>query len=379
MEFSEVEATSGLRFSWNVWPSSRIDAARVVVPFGAMITPLKNIPGMPVLPYEPVCCKGCKAVLNPYCRVDFVGKIWICVFCHQRNQFPRNYADISETSLPAELFPNYTTIEYKVNQSFTRSSLPAFLFVVDTCLSDEELQGLKDTLRQTLSLLPESALVGLISFGTVVSVHEIGYGDCPKAHVFRGDQEISGEKVQDQLGIGFKGRGQPSRGAQAEGATTGPGGSGGPGVGRFLLPVSECEFALESALEDLTVNSWPKETGHRHKRATGAALSVAVGLLESCCPSTPARLMLVVGGPCTHGPGTVLGTDVEEHIRSHQDFEKNNAKHFKKALKFYTSLGTRLFGNGHVMDVYAAALDQEVVVLVALDVADSVILEARPI
>lgn len=98
----------------NVWPSSRLDATRVVVPFGVMVNPIKHIPGMPLLPYDPVACKSCKAVLNPYCRVDFVGKIWICPFCHQRNQFPRNYADINEQSLPAELFPNYTTVEYQV-------------------------------------------------------------------------------------------------------------------------------------------------------------------------------------------------------------------------------------------------------------------------
>jgi protein transport protein SEC23 len=99
----------------NVWPSSRIDATRVVVPFGSLVTPTKVIPGMPVLPYEPVGCKSCRAVLNPYCRVDFVGKIWICPFCLQRNSFPRNYADINEANLPAELFPQYTTVEYQVS------------------------------------------------------------------------------------------------------------------------------------------------------------------------------------------------------------------------------------------------------------------------
>ena len=46
-----------------------------------MVTPLKEISGMPVLPYEPVACKQCSAVLNPYARVDYAGKIWICQFC----------------------------------------------------------------------------------------------------------------------------------------------------------------------------------------------------------------------------------------------------------------------------------------------------------
>jgi protein transport protein SEC23 len=128
--------------------------------------------------------------------------------------------------------------------------------------------------------------------------------------------------------------------------------------GRFLLPVSECEFALESALEDLAVNSFERERGCRMERATGAAMAVAVGLLECCCPSQPARLMVVAGGPATRGPGAVVSLNLEESIRSHQDFEKGNVKHFKKALKFYSGLGNRLMANSHVLDVYACALDQ---------------------
>jgi protein transport protein SEC23 len=51
---------------------------------------------------------------------------------------------------------------------------PAFLFLVDTCILEDELDELKDSLQQTLNLLPEDALVGLITFGTNVMVHELG-------------------------------------------------------------------------------------------------------------------------------------------------------------------------------------------------------------
>ena len=49
---------------------------------------------------------------------------------------------------------------------------PAYLFVVDVCLIEEELTALKQSLTQALSLLPENALVGLITYGTHVHVHE---------------------------------------------------------------------------------------------------------------------------------------------------------------------------------------------------------------
>lgn len=47
---------------------------------------------------------------------------------------------------------------------------PIFLFVVDTCMDDEELDALKDSLQMSLSLLPPNALVGLITFGNVIQV-----------------------------------------------------------------------------------------------------------------------------------------------------------------------------------------------------------------
>ena len=67
MDFAALEAREGVRLSWNAWPSSRIEATRVVLPFGAVCTPCKPIPDVPVLPYAPVVCNGCSAVLNPYC------------------------------------------------------------------------------------------------------------------------------------------------------------------------------------------------------------------------------------------------------------------------------------------------------------------------
>jgi protein transport protein SEC23 len=43
------------------------EASRLVVPIGALYTPLKEKPDTPFLPYEPVTCKQpCKAVLNPF-------------------------------------------------------------------------------------------------------------------------------------------------------------------------------------------------------------------------------------------------------------------------------------------------------------------------
>lgn len=348
MDFNELEATEGLRFAWNGWPSSRIEASRSVVPMGVIWTPLQTFPDMPIMPYQPVLCKGCEAVLNPYCSVDYLGRLWTCPFCFQRNYFPQNYNEISETNLPAELYPNYSTLEYALPQN-THSILPAFLLVVDLCQPEEDLQQLKTNLIQMLSLIPETALIGLISFGTTVNVHEIGFSEMPKTYVFSGNKDISSKKVREFLELSEQQQ-QKSGGASF--------GVGGEGLTRFLLPAGDCEFAFTSILEDLTPNAYPIPRGHRPQRATGAALTVAEGLLEAIVPSSPARIMLFTAGPGTVGPGMVVNTDLEETIRTHNDIINDNTTCFRKATRFYTTLAYRLVERGHVLDLFAASLDQ---------------------
>lgn len=51
---------------------------------------------------------------------------------------------------------------------------PIFLLVVDTCMDEEELGALQDSLQTSLSLMPQNALVGLITFGRMVQIHELG-------------------------------------------------------------------------------------------------------------------------------------------------------------------------------------------------------------
>lgn len=81
------EERDGVRCTWNVWPSTRIEATKMVrgeesmrecqrsvcctclqvVPMAVMVTPLKERPDLPPIAYEPVLCgrAQCRAVLNP--------------------------------------------------------------------------------------------------------------------------------------------------------------------------------------------------------------------------------------------------------------------------------------------------------------------------
>jgi protein transport protein SEC23 len=281
--------------------------------------------------------------------VDFQTKQWTCPFSYQRNNFPPHYAQaISETNLPAELVQQYTTVEYELPGRF--SGPPVFLFVVDTCFhSEEDLEPLKDALHQSLAFLPETARVGLISFGKMVQVHEVGVADISKSYSLRGNKTYSPAQVSEMLGLIPRGRRRPGQ----------PVPTPAEAAARFLLPVDQAQYAMEQILEDLQTDPWPVKSGFRPERCTGAALGVAVSLLESTV-KTGARIMLFTSGPVTHGPGRIAAEKYTEQMRSRNDIDKNNknAELMAPALKYYEGLADRCVANGHCVDVFACNLDQ---------------------
>jgi len=346
------EDRDGVRFSWNVWPASRLEATRMVVPISCLYTPLKERPDLPPICYDPIICTrgNCRAILNPMCQVDFGTKAWICNFCFQRNAFPPHYAGISEQHQPAEIIPQFSTIEYTLQKQTTGPLI--FLLVVDTCLDEEDLNALKESLQMSLSLMPPNALIGLITFGKMVNVHELGCEGISKSYVFRGNKEISPKQLQDMLGLGSSARSQPAQQQPGRGPAA-------PEVhNRFLQPVHKCDMDLTDLLGELQTDPWPVAADKRPFRSTGAALSVAVSLLECCYPNTGARIMMFCGGPCTQGPGMVIDHELKNVIRSHHDIETDNTPYMKKATRHYESLAARAANNGHAIDIFACALDQ---------------------
>lgn len=53
-----------------------------------------------------------------------------------------------------------------------------------------------------------------------------------------------------------------------------------PPVNKFLQPIKACDMFINDLIDEIQPDPWPVPQGHRPLRATGAALSVAVTLLE---------------------------------------------------------------------------------------------------
>uniref|UniRef100_A0A8C6WXG0 Protein transport protein SEC23 n=1 Tax=Neogobius melanostomus TaxID=47308 RepID=A0A8C6WXG0_9GOBI len=195
--------------------------------------------------------------------------------------------------------PQFSTIEYIVQRGPTAPLI--FLYVVDTCLEEEDLQALKESLQMSLSLLPPNALVGLITFGRMVQVHELSCEGIAKSYVFRGTKDLNSKQIQEMLGL------------------TKP-----TAQGQFLQPVHRVDMNLTDLLGELQRDPWPVPQGKRPLRSTGVALSVAVGLLE-----VNTFFSLFIG-----------------------------VKMSRTVTLYYEALANRSAVNGHSIDIYACALDQ---------------------
>lgn len=47
-DFAALEEQDGLRLSWNIWPNSRIEATKAVIPFASLYTPNKAVANLQV-------------------------------------------------------------------------------------------------------------------------------------------------------------------------------------------------------------------------------------------------------------------------------------------------------------------------------------------
>jgi len=332
--FIQPEDVNGVRMSWNVWPRRREDIEHIGAPLGCLYSPFASTQNLHQVDYDPIKCQ-CGGVLNPFCSADFQENTWLCPFCSKRNPFPASYAEqISEVCLPWEMKLSGSTIEYITDHVDTP---PVFLMLLDVASIADELHEAKDVLQHVCTMLPGDALIGLITFGANCFVHEMREMRVARSHAFKGNRSYSCAEVSCRLGLHEDGCHHS-----------------------FILPVSECYHTLMSAINDAVDDSSRYSPYRRPLRCTGAALSIAVSLLEFSFPGCGARVMLITGGACTLGPGMVVGEDRSELMRSHSDVVRNTerARYVQEASSFYGGLATRASCSGLAVDICAASLEE---------------------
>ncbi|EPY27777.1 protein transport protein SEC23 [Strigomonas culicis] len=300
----------------------------MVIPLGCMYTPLAA--PCVELHHEPVACRACGGIYNPYTVADTRLQTATCPFCAQRGGQHPHMAAYGQ-QLPPELCAGNETIEY-VTPAPQRQP-PTFVFVVDTCIDTEsEIDGLKEFLLLAMQKLPEYANVAFVTFGATVQLHEItGATAYARAFVLRGANTTAEEllKMVPQLKL-------------------------------CVAPWAACRDHMAAIVHNLVRDLWPVPKGHRPLRCTGAALSAAASLLQNVSPNTGSCILTFLSGVCTTGPGIVVDTDREKMIRSHADIRDGTsaASNWSASNAFFDKLMQRIVHQGHSLSVFTASLDQ---------------------
>ena len=145
-----------------------------------------------------------------------------------------------------------------------------------------------NSISQMLSLMPENALVGVITFGTQVHVYELGFTECVKSFVFNGSKVGGGgssggsngsskvfdaDEVRSSLGLIRQqhiARQNNNSNTSTSSFSNHNNNNDNPihknNTNRFLSPVSECEFHVTNILEELTRDPWPQQHEKRAVR-----------------------------------------------------------------------------------------------------------------
>eukprot|EP01059_Diplonema_ambulator_P036019 TRINITY_DN8785_c0_g1_i1.p1 TRINITY_DN8785_c0_g1~~TRINITY_DN8785_c0_g1_i1.p1 ORF type:complete len:779 (+),score=229.87 TRINITY_DN8785_c0_g1_i1:61-2337(+) len=345
------------RWTWTQFPATRLEAARMVIPLACSYAPLSPLPPhLQPFEFDPQQCRTCEAVLNSYCQCDFRSLTWLCPLCGTKNNFPQQYSAINESNLPTELHRESTTVEYVLGNARPLPP-PFYLFCIDLCVGSanpQDMEDLRETLLKALNFLPPDAIVGVITFGTAVSVHELrpASDDLPgRVFTLKGSKAYTTQQIAKFLRLNIQG---PLLEKEM------PKHAPGTVPNTFFARLSDVEMFLTELFEGLEPDPWPVDPHCRQRRCVGAAMSTAVGLCDALFPGSGGRIMLFLSGPCTEGPGLTVDTDLGNVMRGHNDIKGDTpeAKNWTKARTFYDELSSKLVRNGHCVDAFLNALDQ---------------------
>ncbi|CAI5760421.1 unnamed protein product [Candida verbasci] len=371
MDFESREDKDGIRLSWSSLPKSKLQHQRNVIPMGSLYTPLNNKSDIQLLDQNcMITCRSCRSILNPYVIVK--NEIWTCQICGFTNQLPPVFDAEGQRVIQPSLNPELTTVEYKTGRSSTLA--PIFFYVVDTCFEENDIEvsfkQLKESLILSLSLLPEGALVGFISYGKHVRIHNLVAND-NISYTFNGSKTYNLEQIQSSLGfLGLKSTPKNDNSIGFDRISS---------IGkRFLQPVSIVEYQLTSIIKNLVPNVLPhKEARERLNRSSGSALNIATLLLKAILGNTHAvggHILAFIAGVCTSGPGQIVSKELKEPLRSHYDIiksqntkiqapstsskTKSNLSFLKNAKKFYSEITQRLVNLGLSCNYFIGSYDQ---------------------
>ena len=344
MDPVELEQMTGTRSNYQAFPNSQPQLESLYVPLAIHFTPNKRIDQMYTSFDQPIKC-SCGGYFNPYSNINYQTKSWFCNFCSKNNKFTQ--AEIGRfppQGPPTEALQENITMEYKLsdNKSKTSSAFNHYVFVVDTCMSPDNLTALQKELTEACEQFDfDQTRVAVISFSRNVFFHRrIIEGGL--AHSLMAPSYFNTEQLHNLLGV------KPDSKNRAM-------------VGHIISEMlfQSSKEGLVSVIDGLECDYWNTPDTERPQRATGKAMEFALEIL-SLASLDCGRLTLFVAGPCTLGQGSIVELKISSFLRQHLDLEENKEIKAKSdaAKAFYTALSDKAVSMNIAIDIFGFSLTE---------------------
>lgn len=363
--------TNGVRFNWNVLPSTRLEATQLLTPIGCLYTPLHTRPikyiQIPNVPTEnngqnyssPLSCSSCENYINPYTKIDRLNNMWWCPFCEKRTLFPDQYQlplpNASNDQIPIELRQSSTTINYELPDDISlglSSTIPlAFVYVIDTYQHVDEFKDESSSIQfdnliaeviESIKLLPNGSLVSIISFDEVVTIHQttknsstdftneefFGYTSEENKSIYDFETLFQDTKITRIINVKLNMSASLPTDWQESSLVK----------ENYLVEITpESKSLITSYLETL---KYKTTDTYKPIRSTGLSQFIIAYLLSQFTfKGFMGKVSIFTSGPGTLQPGRIVSHLPGSNIRSHHDILKVNAPDFSSSSKFYQVLG----------------------------------------
>lgn len=309
---------SRVEFNWDIFPSTKLEAERMVGPIGCMFTPFDNPIGE-LSESNPIQCSTCQAIINQYARLDRQNREWWCPFCQKKTSLPAKFLlpekGCIDSEVPLVIRPNAQgTVDYLLPHDITEPKFTGVFvaYVIDVYSYNAHPQAIDEFLALKLAIAKS---IRKLSKETNVLI--LTFAD--KVHLHRG-ADIS------PIEIGLK----------VDETNTLP--SIDLDVIKQKLDNSDAFSSPSDHLAEYVLTLQPVfTTSVKPERLTGFALLATCSIVETYVNSFAlGKVLLFLSGPATLAPGKVV--DTRSAIRSHQDILNQEAPFVASAMNFYRLL-----------------------------------------
>ncbi|ODV70490.1 vWA-like protein [Hyphopichia burtonii NRRL Y-1933] len=367
-EYQQEEHLQGVRFNWNVFPSTRLEQSQLLTLVGCLYKPFNESETIPTLTSHAISCSSCLNYINPYIKIDRINQMWWCPFCCKRSYFPEGY-EFDNITNDISVNPSSSTIDYILPEDISNPivSVPkCFIYIIDKYQHRDEVDHksfLIDNVKKNINSLPAGSLVMLISFSDTVEVHNLN-----------GDSVMFTQEELFSKAKNFDLKDTPRLISKKLNLT------------QLASDWSRSDLVTNGYLNDahkIKLDKLKTELTNTYKpvRATGMALLIcSIILNQSSFKHFVGKVSLLTSGPVTLQPGAIVGSHTGETVRSHHDVLNLKSPYFISSFKFYSLLGQLAIGHTllnaldivhssktlnipsdkprFVVDIYTGSLDQ---------------------